>query len=221
MQNLDNLARLDLLDDEQFLQPAISKSKQYDFLPLAYHSEMIQEKFRAEFGEQKLKAQLEMGQKFQDILGKAKDCLAQWQSSKQNHFSKLENTKTGFFPEYDSIRQKVHKMQGPCQDMKRQHIQYMEQMRHLVIKKEILEELAQRLQIKEEEMLGMVHGGQDEHESKEGEGESRQEELERIQRMMYQGLDRLEEIRQIQQLIKKDCGDPGNEQSTCQLDASI
>ena len=56
MKNLDNLAQLDLLDDESFLQPAISKTKQYDFLPLTYHSEMIQEKFRAEFCEQKLKA---------------------------------------------------------------------------------------------------------------------------------------------------------------------
>ena len=57
-------------------------------------------------------------------------------------------------------------------------------MRQLVIKKEILEELAQRLEIKEEEMVGMM-----------GEEDAGQEDLEQIQRMMYKGLDKLEEIR--------------------------
>ena len=43
----------------------------------------------------------------------------------------------------------------------------------------------------------MVTAGKEEYECKEGQGESRQEELERIQAKMYKGLDRLEEIRQI------------------------
>ena len=42
MSTLNNLCHLDLLNNEEFLQPALSKSKQYDFLPLAYHSEIIQ-----------------------------------------------------------------------------------------------------------------------------------------------------------------------------------
>ena len=65
MQNLSNLTQLDLLDEESYLQPhIIAKAKQYDFLPIAYHSEMIQEKIRGEFADQKLQAQLEMCQKF-------------------------------------------------------------------------------------------------------------------------------------------------------------
>lgn len=50
-------------------------------MPVAYHSEMIQEKVRSEFATQKLQAQLEVCHKFQDILGKAKDCLGQWEST--------------------------------------------------------------------------------------------------------------------------------------------
>lgn len=71
--------------------------------------------------------------------------------------------------------------------MKKKHMSYAEQMREHVMKKEILEELAQRLEIKEEEMVGMT--GEEE--------ENGQEDLEQIQRMMYKGLDKLEEIRQI------------------------
>jgi len=128
MQNLSNLTQLDLLDEESYLQPhIIAKAKQYDFLPLAYHSEMIQEKIRGEFADQKLQAQLEMCQKFQAILGKAKDCLEQWESTPSATLgARKAKKKVGFFPQYNEVRQRVHAMQGTCQEMKRRHLSYAE-----------------------------------------------------------------------------------------------
>ena len=105
------ICSMQLLSDEFIQDNVVSKAKLYDFLPIAYNSDLILNKIRSEFTESKLNAQIEIAQKFNKIQTSIESFCTGWQD--------------GFYPEYKAVKDKSHKLQTTLKDMKLKHTTYI------------------------------------------------------------------------------------------------
>lgn len=129
------ICNINLLSEEFIAENILAKAKTYDFLPIAYNSELLITQIRQSLTEEKLKAQIDLFQKFTNIEKHIKEVCETWVNQ--------------VYPVASELKEKTGRMQSHVADIQQKHEVYLDKIRRMLVIKQVLKEFKRQISLNE------------------------------------------------------------------------